>query len=435
MNRRMSPPAGASPASPPATAALATPLRLRPALRILPPASEPAAGVGAGGPPPAQASGTSGDDGLPCARCLRRAWLIARLAGHIENAWLARRSLPAVLALPDAQLIAGLAGKQRARIQREYFSFDARGARATCAAAAVGALCRCDPRYPAMLAELPDAPAVLFVHRDAGQLERCLAGDAVAVVGARRASPYGLEQARGLGRGLAAAGVTVVSGMALGIDAAAHAGALEVAGPTVAVLAVGPERAYPASKQRLHEQIAATGAIVSELPPGTTVRRWGFPARNRIIAALARVTVVVEATERSGSLITAGLAGDLGRDVAAVPGLVTSPLTQGTHGLIVDGARLVRGAEDVLELLFGAAAPAGDSQPAAGGADRGADSLPTDLRDLLDRIGSGRDTVAALTGGDLGLDAVLAGIAQLELRRLVRRTAGGRFVVVARSGR
>jgi DNA processing protein len=386
--------------------------------------------------PPAPAAGAQAGDGLPCAACLRRSWLIARLAGHIEWAWLARRPLPAVLALPDAELIAALAGGERGRIEREYEAFDPHAARAACAATAVVALCRCDARYPTGLRELSDAPAVLHVHRDAERFVRCAAGDAVAIVGARRASPYGLEQARGLARGLAAAGVTVVSGMALGIDAAAHVGALDASGLTVAVLAGGPERAYPASKRRLHARIVARGVVVSELPPGAQARRWGFPARNRIIAALARATVVVEASERSGSLITAGLAADLGREVAAVPGLVTSPLSEGTHGLIADGARLVRDARDVLELLFGADSPRLARVPDALGAGRrAAGALAADLQELLGEIGSGHDTVAALTHGERKLDATLAGLAQLELRGRVRRTPGGRYVVVAPGAR
>jgi DNA processing protein len=247
--------------------------------------------------------------------------------------------------------------------------------------------------------------------------------DGVAIVGARRGSTYGLEQARGLARGLAAAGLTVVSGMALGIDAAAHVGALEVDGATLAVLACGPERAYPASKRELHRRIVQRGAVVAELPPGTRPRRWCFPARNRLIAALARATVVVEADTRSGSLITATLAGDLGREVAAVPGLVTSPLARGTNALIADGAQLVRGSRDVLELLFGAEAPA-PVEPAP------LDGLPADLRALLQQVGGGCDTVAALTAHGLGVDAVLAGLAQLELRGRVRRGAGGRYVPV-----
>jgi DNA processing protein len=360
----------------------------------------------------------------PCSACLRRSWLVARLAGSIELAWIARKPLPAVLSLADAALIVALGGKERGRIEHAYERFDAGAARAICAEHGVLALCRCDARYPVRLHDLPDAPAVLYVRGEPAGFERCMARDGVAIVGARRGSPYGLEQARGLGRGLAAAGLTVVSGMALGIDAAAHVGALEVDGATLAVLACGPERAYPASKRDLHRRIVARGAVVAELPPGTRARRWCFPARNRLIAALARATVVVEADVRSGSLITATLAGDLGREVAAVPGLVTASLARGTNALIADGAQLVRGPRDVLELLFGVEAPAlPAAEPEPG--------LPADLRALLEHVGGGRDTVAALTAGGLGVDAVLAGLAQLELRGRVRRGAGGRYVPVA----
>lgn len=362
-----------------------------------------------------------------CETCLRRSWLVARLAGHIEIAWSARRGSAALLSLSDAELIEALGGERRDAIRAEYERFAPAGLRRRCATSGVAALCRCDSRYPVAVADLSDPPAVLYVRGDLARLEQALAADRVAIVGARRASEYGLQQARGLGRGLAAAGLTVVSGMALGVDAAAHVGALEVDGLTVAVLACGPDRVYPASKRRLHARIAATGAVVSELPPGTAPRRWCFPARNRIIAALSQATVVVEAGERSGSLITAGQAADLGREVAAVPGLVTAPLAAGTNALIADGAQLVRGAHDVLELLFGAAAlsllPARPDDRTAG--------LEPDLRALLERVGGGCDTVAALTAANGAVDAVLAGLAQLELRGLVRRGPGGRYTATA----
>lgn len=362
-----------------------------------------------------------------CDACLRRSWLIARLAAHIEVAWSARRGNPSLLSLPDAELIAALGGAQRGAIAGEYERFSPLDLRRRCTASGVAAVCRCDPRYPASVGDLGDAPAVLYVHGQLARFERTLAADRVAIVGARRATEYGLQQARGLARGLAAAGLTVVSGMALGVDAAAHGGALEVDGLTVAVLACGPERAYPSSKRRLHARIAAAGAVIAELPPGTPPRRWCFPARNRIIAALGQATVVVEAGERSGSLITAGQAADLGREVAAVPGLVTAPLASGTNALIADGAQLVRGPHDVLELLFGAAALA--LLPAR--ADDRLAGLEPDLRALLERVGGGCDTVAALAGGDGAVDAALAGLAQLELRGLVRRGPGGRYTVTA----
>jgi DNA processing protein len=358
-----------------------------------------------------------------CAGCLRRAWLIARMAGHIETAWLARRPLPAVLALADEELIAALGGEERERIVADRERFEATALRAVCEEHGVTAVCRCVPRYPAPLRELPDAPATLFVYGDRGRFDQLVTNDCVAIVGARRGSTYGLEQALALGRGLAAAGLTVVSGMALGIDAAAHAGALDAGGHTLAVLAGGPERAYPASKRELHRLIAARGAVVAELPPRARARRWCFPARNRLIAALARATVVVEADMRSGSLITAALAAELGREVAAVPGLVTAPLARGTNALIADGAALVRDARDVLELLFGAEAPTAPA-PAP------APALPADLRALLEQVAAGRDTVAALAAGGLPVDAALAGLAQLELRGYARRAAGGRYLPV-----
>jgi len=361
----------------------------------------------------------------PCDACLRRSWLIARLAGHIEVAWSARRGRAGLLTLPDDELVAALGGAHRDVIAREHERFRPADLRRRCTADGIAALCRCDPRYPTGVAELADPPAVLYVRGNIARFEQALTADRVAIVGARRATEYGLAQARGLGRGLAAAGLAVVSGMALGADAAAHGGALAVDGLTLAVLACGPDRAYPASKRRLYERICARGAVVAELPPGTPPRRWCFPARNRIIAALAQAIVVVEAGERSGSLITAGQAAELGREVAAVPGLVTAPLAAGTNALIADGAQLVRGPQDVLELLFGAAAlallPDAEEQ-------RTADLAP-DLRRLRERVAAGCDTVAALAGPDGKLDVVLAQLAQLELRGLVRRGAGGRYTV------
>ncbi|HEU4703245.1 MAG TPA: DNA-processing protein DprA [Conexibacter sp.] len=361
-----------------------------------------------------------------CDACLRRSWLIARLAGHIDVAWSARRGNASLLSLPDAELIAALGGDQRDALAAEHEGFEPAALRRRCAERSVAVLCRCGARYPEPLTDLVDAPAALYVYGALARFEQAVSADRVAIVGARRAGEYGLQQARGLGRGLAAAGLTVVSGMALGVDAAAHAGALDAGGVTVAVLACGTEVAYPASKRRLHARIAASGAAVAELPPGTPPRRWCFPARNRIIAALAQATVVVEAGERSGSLITAGQAADLGREVAAVPGLVTAPLAAGTNALIADGAQLIRGAHDVLELLFGAA-PQLPPAPAEGRCG----SLEPDLRALLERVGGGCDTVAALAGAGGPVDATLAGLAQLELRGLVRRGPGGRYTVTA----
>jgi DNA processing protein len=188
----------------------------------------------------------------------------------------------------------------------------------------------------------------------------------------------------------------------------------------VAVLAAGPERAYPASKRHLHSRIRAAGAVVSELPPGTTARRWSFPARNRIIAAIAAMTVVVEAGEGSGSLITASEASDLGRDVAAVPGRVTSPLSAGTNALIVQGAHPVRGARDVVEELFGAGTLLAAPAPPR-------DELTDELHRALEAVSEGDDSVPRLCARGFAADRATAAVAELELLGYLRRGPGGRY--------
>jgi DNA processing protein len=213
--------------------------------------------------------------------------------------------------------------------------------------------------------------------------------------------------------------------MALGIDAAAHAGALEVGGPTVAVLAGGVDVPYPPSKLALHRGIASGGGcVVSEMPPGFRAFRWGFPARNRIIAGLGVATVVVEAAQRSGSLITAEIAQELGRLVAAVPGPVTGRASQGTNALLRDGAELVRDAQDVLDAVLGAGVAA---------VPRGPDptSLPPALAALLERLRGGPATPSALLGAHDDPDAVVAGLVELELLGFARRAPGGAYVAVA----
>src|SRR5581483_678724 len=197
-----------------------------------------------------------------------------------------------------------------------------------------------------------DAPAVLFGRGDPALLGELVPDGAVTIVGTRRPSGYGRELATSLAREVAAAGVGVVSGMALGIDSRAHAGALEAGGFTVAVLGNGVDIAYPASSRQLYAQIAERGLVISELPPGTAARRWSFPARNRIMAALSAMTVVVEAREPSGSLITAEFAQELGRQLGAVPGRVGTSSAAGTNGLLRDGAAVIRGAGDVLDALL-----------------------------------------------------------------------------------
>jgi DNA processing protein len=355
-----------------------------------------------------------------CDACLRRTWLLARLGGHLERARTERRRLQDVLALDDDALLAAVAGGRRSTVARELVSLDVSVLRAAVARAGLDAACRHDERFPPRLRFGPGAPAVLHVAGRAGRVAALAAAEvpAVAVVGARRASSDGLEIARSLGRGLAAAGVTVVSGMALGVDAAAHAGALEAGGATVAVLPGGADVPYPPSKRALYRELVRRGCAVSEMPPGFRPFKWTFPARNRTIAALADVTVIVEAADRSGSLITADFATAFGREVAVVPGRVTSPLSRGTNALIMDGATLVRDARDVLDLLFGAGgAPA--TEPGA--------ALPARLRAVLGAVEAGRDTVAALVEGGEEASAAMAALTELELLGLLARRPGGRY--------
>ena len=203
--------------------------------------------------------------------------------------------------------------------------------------------------YPPLLRELHDPPNRLYVR--GGPVAELLARPAVAIVGARSCSPYGAHVARSVGRSLAGAGLVVVSGLARGVDGEAHRGALEGGGPTVAVLGCGIDRDYPRAHAELAARIRANGAVVSEYPPGVEPAPWRFPARNRIIAGLARATIVVEARSRSGALGTADFALELGRDVFAVPGEITAALSAGTNDLLRQGAAPFLAVEDVLSAL------------------------------------------------------------------------------------
>lgn len=354
-----------------------------------------------------------------CDRCLKRSWLIERLGGHLDRVG---SGLGDALALPDTELIAALAGKKQARVAQELRSVEPAEIRERANAGGLEPICRCEEGYPAQLRPLQSAPAVLYV---AGGLDRALAlleRDVVAIVGTRRASGYGLEVARSLGRGLAAAGITVISGMALGIDSAAHAGALAANGATVAVLPGGADKPYPASRRALHDRIVAAGAVLSELPAGAAVRRWTPLARNRIIAGLASMTLVVEACPGSGALLTAAYARELARPVGAVPGRVTSGLAAGPNGLIRDGALLIERAQDVLDELYG--------EGAVTCSDEVRPALSDQLARLLAAIGAGHDTLAALTREAWAAEQALRELSELELMGYVRRGPGGRFEVV-----
>ena len=272
-------------------------------------------------------------------------------------------------------------------------------------------LARSDGRFPPLLRAIHDPPPGLFVRGDADVA--VLSRPAAAIVGARACSAYGSAVARMLGRELSAAGLVVVSGLARGVDGEAHRGALEAGGLTIAVLGCGVDRDYPASHRELARRIAERGLVVSEYAPGVEPAPWRFPARNRVIAGLARATVVVEAREASGALITADLALEEGREVFAVPGEITSSLSAGSNALLRLGATPLTSAGDVLEALGVEAAP-----PAASG-------LGADAERLLERIRdgpAGADELGRVTGLDAG---TLSGLlTELELAGAVAESAG-----------
>ena len=269
---------------------------------------------------------------------------------------------------------------------------------------------RSDPDFPPLLGAIHDPPPGLFVRGAAGV--EALRRSTVAVVGARACSPYGVQVARMLGRELAAAGLVVVSGLARGVDGEAHRGALEAGGTTVAVLGCGIDRDYPAAHAELGARIRSSGLAVSEYAPGVEPAPWRFPARNRIIAGLSAVTIVVEARERSGALITADLALEEGREVFAVPGEITSALSSGTNDLLRLGAAPLLGPADVLE-VFGLSAPGPEPVDLTPAADTVLARLrdgPTTADELVRSTGLEPGALAsALTELELAGRAVAAG--------------------------
>jgi len=285
-----------------------------------------------------------------------------------------------------------------------------------------------DATYPARLREMQAPPERLYV-RGALVEDDALA---VAVVGSRAATPYGLAVAERLGADLAARGVTVVSGLARGIDSAAHRGALRAGGRTIAVLGSGVDVIYPPENRRLAGEIEARGALVSQFAPGTAPLAGYFPARNRVIAGLSLGVVVVEAASRSGSLITAGLAGELGREVMAVPGPLTSPQSVGAHRLIQDGAALIQGWEDVVAQLPLSWRDRVRALPSRGeGHAQPASEDDTEVCRLLRIIGEepvGIDGIIERSGMTPGRASAL--LVTLEIEGRIRQLDGKRFVQV-----
>jgi DNA processing protein len=275
-----------------------------------------------------------------------------------------------------------------------------------------------DPDYPRALLDIGDAPPALFFVGRRELLKR----PAIAIVGSRNATPGGLDNARAFAHALSDAGLCVVSGLAAGIDGAAHEGGLEGAGSTLAVCGTGLDRVYPARHRALAHRIAGQGALLSEYPPGTPPARENFPRRNRLISGLSNGVLVVEATLSSGSLITAKLAGEQGREVFAIPGSIHSPFSKGCHKLIREGAKLVETAQDVLmELQIEAPGPTVRTSPSPV-------EIPDEAASVFAALGHDpADTDALVRRTRLGADAVAAALIALELAGCAVALPGGRW--------
>jgi len=282
-----------------------------------------------------------------------------------------------------------------------------------------------DADYPRLLATIPDPPAILFVRGAFAPADAL----SVAIVGSRHANAYGRRITEQLAGGLVRAGYTVTSGLARGIDAAAHCGAIAAGGRTIAVLGSGVLNVYPPEHDQLAEEVVAHGALISESPPLASPHAGAFPQRNRIVAGLSLGTVVVQAADRSGALITARVAGEQGREVFAVPGPVDCRLSKGCHGLIRDGAKLVASVDDILEELGPLFEPVKleTGREVASPAELGLEGLERVVFETIAEAGADGiaiDVVVDRT--DLAASQVLATISVLEMRRLVRRLAGSR---------
>lgn len=278
-----------------------------------------------------------------------------------------------------------------------------------------------DPAYPPLLREIADAPSLLFVR---GALA-CLAQPQLAIVGSRNPTHGGCDTARAFSDALARAGLAVTSGLAIGIDACAHEAALDTGGVTVAVTGTGLDRVYPAAHRELAHRIAARGALVSEFALGTPPRRENFPRRNRLISGQSLGVLVVEAALQSGSLITARLAAEQGREVFAIPGSIHSPLARGCHALIRQGAKLVETAQDVLEELGPLAGALASPGATAARSEVRIESAESEFLSLMGHDPVSIDVLAGRSGLTAG--AVSSMLLHMELRGLVEARPGGKY--------
>lgn len=354
---------------------------------------------------------------VACEYCLRRSLLKAQSLRIAEGSDASRFKAAELLKLNDDEL----ANRLRVTAPDVLMAIDSDLAELAESGDSFWSTCRHREGFPSELLQLTDCPPVIYGIGEANLLAPDdNAPPRVAIVGSRRASAYGRDVAFSLGSDVSAAGLPVVSGMALGIDGAAHRGALRSSGPTIAVLAGGPDVAYPRSHRLLHEQIAEGGAVVSENPPGIVAQRWSFVGRNRIIAALATITVIVEGTMESGARHTVEYALQIGRSVGAVPGPVTSPMSAKPNQYLREGAELIRDAGDVLDVLM----LDGSQRPLAPEL-----QLGEDAKVVLEKVRAGASDPRAIAEELPELEArdVVRALGTLELDGLVQRDSRGAY--------
>jgi DNA processing protein len=371
--------------------------------------------------PPEASDDGGGPDGA-CSSCLRRGWLLAELGALLDCNHRADGRLLDVLQLDDRALIAALGGRRRAALLQCHTRFTPD---VLPRADGVRGVCRHDARFPRRARDVNDL-AALHVLGGVERFGRLTARPVVAFVGQTSVSDYGIAVASCLARGLAAAGVTVTGALVGGVGPSALQAAVELGAPAIAIVGGGVDVGVPARRQALCRHLARRGCIVSELPSGAPSRRWTALAVQRLLAATSDVALVVESEQGDNALAGARAASALGRPVAAVPGRITARGARGPHALLREGARLVTGAAEVLDLIGDAerlrAPPKERRSPRLVGLD------PV-LRDVLERVGAGEDTPGRLLRAHADADQLLRALGELELMGLLFRGDGGRYVV------
>lgn len=356
-----------------------------------------------------------------CSQCRRRAWLLDKLAVALDFRARELVCLWSLLELSDRDLIDAAGGRRRVELHEAYDAWEGPDEQAD---RDLEWICRHHAAYPACLRGDALAPCALSVRGGLDRLHETLAGKVVAVVGTRRATDYGMELARELARGLASCGLTVAGGVGEGIARAVHTGVLEAGAMPLGVMAGSPRSCSPVWCEPLYRRLVEKGCAISEHAPfwRPRTRSWWSLAVDRTLALLSELTIVVEAGEHPRELACARVAWTRGKHVAAVPGRVTSPASKGTNGLLMNGARLVRNTQDTLDTLYGLGTMPAEDQTIASAA------LEPPLAKVLAEVGRGKDTVARLAEGDIEPEQLALALAELELKGLLVRGDGGRYL-------